>query len=627
MFIASWAVCILYWPGMYGPFLLDDYWNLEALGAGISSVDEALHFVFNNQSGPLGRPVAMFSFLANDFAWPATPFPFKLTNLLLHVICGLLILALSIRLFILGGYGSRNAVFLALFVSVLWLVHPFNNSTVLYVIQRMTQLATMFSLMAMWIFIIARTRIDLGQRYGIPLLLLGALPCVALSVLSKESGALTFVFLILIEYWFFSLAGSSAAYKRCFYSLIVLPVVALFVYLVYKNWDLAAVYMRRDFTFDERVLTQGRVMVDYIANIIAPRSAGSGLIHDDFKLSTSLFSPISTLWSWLLVSGLLIGAIWAKKRFAVLSFGIMFYFAGHLLESTALPLEIYFEHRNYLPMLGCLLIIAALLQMLLNFEERRLGTAAACLVAFVLIGVSGMLTSQNSRIWSNTFDLLTFWATEHPDSQRIQRVYGQFLGKTDWYVEGLDVLQDAYVKFPADIGLPLAALNLTCRHELEDVPYSADEIISNIPQARFNGGLVTIAKNFGELYLTGKCANQIEQGKADQIMLMLTRLPGFTKGAKADLLYFHAESKASRGDLNGAMSLMDEAFKNQRSLVVPFRQAQYLASAGLYDEALEYLDVAYELDANRKKPWATTSEKDNLDRLKLHILRKQNDEK
>ena len=34
------------------------------------------------------------------------------------------------------------------------------------------------------------------------------------------------------------------------------------------------------------------------------------------------------------------------------AFGIAFFLGGHLLESTVLPLELYYEHRNYLPSFG-----------------------------------------------------------------------------------------------------------------------------------------------------------------------------------------------------------------------------------------------------------------------------------
>ena len=52
--------------------MLDDFHNLESLGAygGVVDLESALRFIFSNESGPLGRSVAMASFLLNDSAWP-----------------------------------------------------------------------------------------------------------------------------------------------------------------------------------------------------------------------------------------------------------------------------------------------------------------------------------------------------------------------------------------------------------------------------------------------------------------------------------------------------------------------------------------------------------------------------
>ncbi|MCH8265293.1 MAG: hypothetical protein IIC10_07825, partial [Proteobacteria bacterium] len=68
LLITTW----IYWPGLSGPFLLDDYENLNPLGAGAGVMDlqSMLTFVFGNHSGPSGRPVAMLSFLIDGQNWP-----------------------------------------------------------------------------------------------------------------------------------------------------------------------------------------------------------------------------------------------------------------------------------------------------------------------------------------------------------------------------------------------------------------------------------------------------------------------------------------------------------------------------------------------------------------------------
>jgi hypothetical protein len=42
-------------------------------------------------------------------------------------------------------------------------------------------------------------------------------------------------------------------------------------------------------------------------------------------------------------------AIKQYRSWPYLSFGVLFFFLNHLIESSIIPLELVFEHRNYIP--------------------------------------------------------------------------------------------------------------------------------------------------------------------------------------------------------------------------------------------------------------------------------------
>src|SRR5688572_10081009 len=76
---------LVYWPGLAGGFLFDDFVNLNALGA-TGRVDDApafWRFITSGTADPFGRPLSLLSFLADARAWPADPAPFLRTNVLL----------------------------------------------------------------------------------------------------------------------------------------------------------------------------------------------------------------------------------------------------------------------------------------------------------------------------------------------------------------------------------------------------------------------------------------------------------------------------------------------------------------------------------------------------------------
>ena len=131
---------IVYWPGLSGPFLFDDFANLNALGAygGVRDLETLRLYVLGGQSGPTGRPISLLSFLLDGQNWPTDPRPFKVTNLLLHLLNGIALFAITRQLLLLMGSLSPNRVtFVASLASGAWLLHPYLVSTVMYPVQRM----------------------------------------------------------------------------------------------------------------------------------------------------------------------------------------------------------------------------------------------------------------------------------------------------------------------------------------------------------------------------------------------------------------------------------------------------------------------------------------------------------
>src|SRR5579859_1790245 len=89
-----------YRPGLSGVFLFDDFANLPTLGA-YGPVDNAAAFwryLTSGNADPVGRPLALLSFLLDANNWPADAYAFKRDNVLLHLLNGAL-LALLLRRF------------------------------------------------------------------------------------------------------------------------------------------------------------------------------------------------------------------------------------------------------------------------------------------------------------------------------------------------------------------------------------------------------------------------------------------------------------------------------------------------------------------------------------------------
>lgn len=354
----------IYHPTLGGSFIFDDIVNISAnqyLQIEQPTFDSLMQASFSSYSGPLRRPVAMFSFAMNYLFTGLDPWWMKLTNLLIHIINACLVwLVLRLLLPRVTSFSNNDVNAIPLMVAGAWLLHPINVTAVAYIVQRMTSLSATFVLLAMLAYIHLRS-MD-WHRIKTPVLSFLVLASWALGLLSKETGIMLSIYILLIEWYGFGFRAACTAEKynlRFMLGVFTAPWIGAVVYAIYKPSSIFGGYEDQYFSPVERLLTEGRVVIDYLKLIVIPDSRQMSVYQDNVVLSQSLFSPVSTFLCLLLIVFLLGLALRLRKGFPIISMGILWFFAGHLLESTVYPLEIKFLHRNYLPSIGVLLVIAA----------------------------------------------------------------------------------------------------------------------------------------------------------------------------------------------------------------------------------------------------------------------------
>lgn len=414
---------LLYWPGLRGELIVDDLPNLKPFGDLERGLIRWQDIITDNESGPLGRPVTMLSFLADYYMGEGRVFQFKLTNLLIHLLCGVLVYALARLLYARHRTMAPGArTWWALLAMALWLTAPLFASTVLYVIQRMAQLATLFSLIGLVSYVYGREQLEIRFRRGAAFILAAYLVALPIAVLGKENGAILPLLILVTEIFWFGLSGTARTVRflRVMHVLFaVVPAMAGAVWLGTRVDALLLRYAGRDFTLSERLMTQARVLWDYLAQLFLPDGLRMGVIHDDFVISRSLTDPPTTaiaIAAWIAVITTLV--FWRKSvTVRLLAFGLTFFLTGHLIESTVFPLEIYFEHRNYLPATGLFIAAVGVAAHLCHrFEGLR---RVAILLAMIPL-LTGFITYQRVMTWQSAEAIALMAENSHARSPRLQ---------------------------------------------------------------------------------------------------------------------------------------------------------------------------------------------------------------
>ncbi len=446
MLLAGWLV---YLPGLRGGFVFDDFSNIVQQP---SFAAKALHehfwaAVWAGRAGPLSRALSMLSFAWQVRVWGMQPGPMKVFNVLLHLGNALLVAALSWRVLQWEWQRQRAqrgaaptwvlpAPWLALLLAAAWTLAPIQLTAVLYVVQREESLAAGLVLLGLLGYWHGRMRLRRAVQAGSSRAAAWAwiwgslLGGTALAALAKETGVLLPAYAAVIEWVLLrgdcgAEAGSRAQRDlRCalgglYLVVLVLPGVLGLAWLLPSI--LHGGYADRPFTLDQRLLTEGRVMVDYLHWTLLPDLGRLSLYHDDIGVSTSWLQPWTTAASWALLATLLLAGVALRQRAPLISLGLLWFFVGQSPVSTFVPLDLAYEHRNYLPSWGLLLAVFALVA---AWSPRRRGSwpLVAGTLCTGLVALYGGLTALRAQAWASPYRLAYFEAAAHPRSPRA--IYG-----------------------------------------------------------------------------------------------------------------------------------------------------------------------------------------------------------
>ena len=443
-------VVLVYLPGLQGPFVFDDTTSITGVPAvALTRLDitQLIAAATANESGPLGRPLASLTFALNHYfagGFDST-IPFKLTNLLIHVANTALIYLFLSRL--RPSFESLPVLLL----TAAWALHPIHLTSVLYVVQRMTSLSSTFVLMGLIVFVDGRRRFPLEQKRGLVQMAAG-LAIGLCGMLAKESAVLILLYALVVESAAFSRVGFTRPLRRrliAFYAVTVLsPIIAL----LSTFWGAVAdSYAARDFTMSQRLLTESRVLWYYARLIVAPSLQELSLFHDDITVSTGLLDPWTTAPALAGLLACLSGALLMRRRAPMVSFAVLWFLAGHSLESSFIGLEIAHEHRNYLPSLG---IIAGVIHGLLHMASRP-GSNALKPLCLSLIAAYVTTTGLRAAEWQSATGIIEGMARRHPDSVRTNTMLAELRLAQGRPLEGLLAYAKAISLAPEQPFIPI----------------------------------------------------------------------------------------------------------------------------------------------------------------------------
>jgi len=502
---------------------------------------------------------------------------------------------------------DHEVTFIAVVSAALWALHPIQLTNILYVVQRMNTMSALFVISGLILFSHGRRLLEINDRRGMLPMLGGILFGLVLGIASKENAVLLPLYALTIELTFYQRTHLNRNVRKdllLFYSVMLLiPAILFIIYFFLHPGFLHDAYLGRSFNVTERLMTEARVIWFYISLILIPDIHRFGLFHGDISISTSLLTPIDTLFSILGIGALTGFAIVRRKQYPVMGFAILWFLFGHSLESSIFGLEIAFEHRNYLPSFGIFLAIGYFL----NYLRKATGNLRKIVwITLPLLLMSIAITTWNrSNTWSDTYSLAEENARNHPESPRANDMAARVnLGKGN-IRQSLAYLQNGVRVAPGEVGflidmrMVLTGLASKINEQIDHATGGEEHIdqvnVNELPDSSTStladGAIQLSPENFTE--------NSIKS-------LLLTKAISAHGIMSLDSLHDCILNPpfTCAPLYDEALSWFTTAATNQntapeyRALILA-DTATLLAAKKNYEKALEYISPAIEIDQNR----------------------------
>ena len=433
------------------PFLLDD--NLAIVD------NQTIRSLWTslaggpNQYPTAGRPLINASFAVNYAIGALIPWGYQALNLGVHVLCAIVLFALTRRVLRLpripASLKGRESGF-ATALALLWVVHPMNSEVVNYATQRSEAMMALALLATLYCGVRAITTERPRWWYA------GSVLACASGMACKESMVVAPVLMLLLDATFVRGGLFSAVRERPWFYAGLFATEILLALLISDGPRSKTAGFNSGVPPWVYLLDQAPLIVHYLRLAVWP----TGLVFDFGEATIRTLGDVWPAAAALLA--LLAATLFAWFRVPAVAFLGTWFFITLAPTSSLVPIatEVGAERRMYLPLMAVLAaILVAGAQLLRNISDQRTRRAVAMSAVGAVAVVCASLTlvrngeyATGVSIWQTVVDRRPTGRAHHLLGKEL-RAAGRRDDAIAQYRLALDTRPDAYY----DMGYEAAA--------------------------------------------------------------------------------------------------------------------------------------------------------------------------
>jgi hypothetical protein len=365
-------------------------------------------------------------------------------------------------------------------------------------------------------------------------------------------------------------------------------------YLAMHGSYTEALVQRRGFTAGERLMTEAKLLWVYLFKAILGRPDTLGIFQDPPTVARSLLQPavLVACISWL---ALAVSAIIWRRRYPLFALAVLWYLAGHLIESTHLALEPYFEHRNYMPIIGPILALGTFLS-LSSGRIMRLGFVAVT----IFVAINAYFLIVFASLWGEPSMASRYWAMRYPDSVRAVTTMASYQLSDEGPLRTIQTLDDFATRNPQHAYIRIQQLNLLCR--FSDSSHNVrvlQQLHTELPSVTFTYTAGTMLSQLLDAVVAKDCP-AVSTDSVSALASVLRNNPRYVRDSVYNQFSEKLQAGIARyqGDQESTLKHLRAAIAYGPSAELNMMMVSTLGGTGDFDAARKYID-----DVRVVAPW------------------------
>jgi hypothetical protein len=436
-----------------------------------------------------------------------------------------------------------------------------------------------------------------------------------LAAFTKENGALLPVFVLVLEATVLCPPKNLPALRWNVWrsAFLIAPAVIFFVYLIAQLPYNDEIIAKRDYTGAERLLSEAKILWEYLLNAFIPRGGQLGPFHEWRHAPGLLYEPLAAMAAigWFVV---LVAALRWRRTYGVAAFAVLWYLAGHSLESSTIPLELYFEHRNYVPIVGP---VFALCYAAFRVGERYRTSSRVALAAYTLI--SAIVVFNMTSIWGNPLLAASYWYNHNPNSVRAATTLAsqQLIALEPRTT--IETLREFANRNPEHAYIRIPELNLSCKI-MPDSDHSeiVEDLKTALPRVTFSHAPGEMLDELLTAALDSGCKS-VDPGVVADLAAAVLENPKYGGNTRYNQFHHILMARLARvtGDTEATLAHLARAIELIPTDDLNMMTVTTLVDAGRFDDARKFVEDA----AGRMpvRPLKRYRSQKNLDELLTYV--------